>query len=63
LKVFHILIIHGIKKDRKSTSGYCTYIRDNKNMVTWSNKKQSVVSRSSDEVEYSAMAHAASEMM
>jgi len=32
-------------------------------MVTRSNKKQSVVSRSSDEVEYSAMAHAASEMM
>ncbi|RVX19263.1 Retrovirus-related Pol polyprotein from transposon RE1 [Vitis vinifera] len=41
--------------DRKSTSGYCTYIWGN--LVTWRSKKQSVVARSSAEAEYRAMAH------
>ena len=30
--------------DRKSTSGYCTFVWDN--LVTWRSKKQGVVSRS-----------------
>ena len=38
--------------DRKSTSGYCTFVSGN--LVTWS-KKQSVVARSSTEVECRAM--------
>lgn len=40
--------------DRRSTSGYCTYVWGN--LVTWRSKKQSVVSRSSVEAEFRAMA-------
>ena len=41
--------------DRKSTSGYCTFVWGN--LVTWRSKKQSVVARSSAEAEYRAMSH------
>ena len=34
----------GDKRDRKSTTGYCTFVGEN--LVTWRNKKQDVVSRS-----------------
>ncbi|KAK2968930.1 hypothetical protein RJ640_013461 [Escallonia rubra] len=47
--------------DRKSTSGYCTFVWGN--LVTWRSKKQSVVARSSAEAEYRAMAHGICEMM
>ncbi|KAL4038634.1 hypothetical protein IC575_002257 [Cucumis melo] len=36
--------------DKKSTSGYCTFVWGN--LVTWKSKKQSVVARSSAEAEY-----------
>ncbi|KAA0064018.1 putative mitochondrial protein [Cucumis melo var. makuwa] len=36
--------------DKKSTSGYCTFVWGN--LVTWKSKKQSVVARSSVEAEY-----------
>lgn len=39
----------GSQTDRRSTSGYCTYIWGN--LVTWRSKKQAVVSRSSAEAE------------
>ncbi|TYJ97386.1 Beta-galactosidase [Cucumis melo var. makuwa] len=39
--------------DRKSTSGYCTFVWGN--LVTWRSKKQSVVARSSAEAEYRVM--------
>ncbi|KAA0035929.1 Cysteine-rich RLK (RECEPTOR-like protein kinase) 8 [Cucumis melo var. makuwa] len=39
--------------DRKSTSGYCTFVWGN--LVTWRSKKQSIVARSSAEAEYRAM--------
>jgi len=39
--------------DRKSTSGYCTYVWGN--LVTWRSKKQGVVARSSVEAEFRAM--------
>jgi hypothetical protein len=39
--------------DRRSTSGYCTYVWGN--MVTWRSKKQNVIARSS--AEYRAMAN------
>ena len=47
--------------DRRSTSGYCTYVWGN--LVTWRSKKQSVVSRSSAEAEFRAMAHGICEGM
>jgi Reverse transcriptase (RNA-dependent DNA polymerase) len=47
--------------DRKSTTGYCTFIGGN--LVTWRSKKQSVVARSSAEAEYRAMAATTSEVI
>ncbi|XP_022899416.1 uncharacterized protein LOC111412729 [Olea europaea var. sylvestris] len=44
----------GSVKDRRSTTGYCTYVWGN--LVTWKNKKQSVVARSSTEAEFIAIA-------
>ncbi|MCI30025.1 hypothetical protein A2U01_0051234, partial [Trifolium medium] len=43
----------GLITDRRSTSGYCTYVWGN--LVTWSSKKQGVVARSSAEAEFRAM--------
>ena len=40
--------------DRRSTSGYFTFVGGN--LVTWRNKKQNVVTRSSAEAEYRGMA-------
>lgn len=40
--------------DRKSTSGYCSYVWGN--LVTWRSKKQQVVARSSAEAEFRALA-------
>ncbi|KAH9717291.1 retrovirus-related pol polyprotein from transposon RE1 [Citrus sinensis] len=40
--------------DRRSTSGYCSYVWGN--LVTWRSKKQSVVSRSSAESEFRSLA-------
>ena len=39
--------------DRRSTTGYCTFVRGN--LVTWRSKKQPVVSKSSAESEYRAL--------
>ncbi|KAL6327175.1 hypothetical protein AAG906_015214 [Vitis piasezkii] len=44
----------GSADDRRSTTGYCTYVWGN--LVTWRSKKQSVVARSSAEVEFKAIA-------
>ena len=44
----------GSVTDRRSTSGYCSFVWGN--LVTWPSKKQSVVARSSAEAEFRAMA-------
>ena len=51
----------GDRGDKKSTSGYCTYVGGN--LVTWRIKKQTVVSRSSAETEYRVMAQTCCELM
>ncbi|PRQ34018.1 putative RNA-directed DNA polymerase [Rosa chinensis] len=47
--------------DRKSTTGYCTFIGGN--LVTWKSKKQTVVAHSSAEAEYRAMASITCELI
>ena len=47
--------------DRKSTTGYCTFVGGN--LVTWKSKKQTVVARSSAEAEYRAMASTTCELI
>ncbi|KAL4028792.1 hypothetical protein IC575_012003 [Cucumis melo] len=51
----------GDPTDRRSTTGYCFYLGDT--LISWRSKKQSVVSRSSTESEYRALADATSELI
>ena len=51
----------GDKEDRKSHGGYATYVGGN--LVTWRSQKQSIVSRSSAEAEYRAMADTTAELL
>ncbi|XP_016647342.1 PREDICTED: uncharacterized mitochondrial protein AtMg00810-like [Prunus mume] len=51
----------GFVTDRRSTSGYFTFVGGN--LVSWRSKKQKVVSRSSAEAEYRGMAHRICELL
>ncbi|CAL2255838.1 unnamed protein product [Prunus armeniaca] len=51
----------GSVTDRRSTSGYFTFVGGN--LVSWRSKKQKVVSRSSAEAEYRGMAHEVCELL
>ena len=51
----------GSVTDRRSTSGYCTFVGGN--LVTWRSKKQSFIARSSAEAEFRAVAHGICEVL
>ncbi|EXB62836.1 Lysosomal alpha-mannosidase [Morus notabilis] len=51
----------GSTTDRRSTSGYCTFVGEN--LVTWRSKKQCVVARSGTEAEFRSLAHGICEVI
>lgn len=61
IKVYSDADWAGSQSDRRSTSGYCTFVWGN--LVTWRSKKQPVVARSSAEAEYRALVNGICEGM
>ena len=61
LNVYTDFDFAGSLSDRRSTTGYYTFLAGN--LITWLNKKQEVLSRSSREVEFRALAHGQTEVI
>jgi hypothetical protein len=51
----------GDPTDRRSTTGYCFLLSDS--LISWRSKKQFIVTRSSTEAEYRALADTTSELL
>ena len=51
----------GSIEDRRSTSGYCTFVFGN--LITWRSKKQNVVARTSAEAKFRSIAHGICEVL
>ncbi|XP_022004171.1 uncharacterized mitochondrial protein AtMg00810-like [Helianthus annuus] len=60
LRAYTVADWAGCPDTRRSTSGYCVYLGPN--IVSWSSKRQSVISRSSAEAEYRGVANVVAEI-
>ena len=61
IEVFMDVDRAGSIEDKRSTSGYCTFVFGN--LIKWRYKKQNMVARSSAEAKFSSIAHGICEVL